>query len=107
MRLAIAAFTAALLAGGASAQNPGTAATKADPGAVTTARAPGQGSMGITISPKVRRKLLQGLLNAVAPPRPAAAPAVPTAQPAAITQTAATPAVGMAIATPPSPPRPA
>jgi hypothetical protein len=119
MRLALAAFTAALLmiAGApiraqqssSAAGTPG--ATAAEPKPVAEPKA-APGSVGISISPKTRKKLLQDLLNAVAP-RPAA-PAATTA-PAEASSTpprtmnpaaplpAGTPTV---VATPP-PPRPA
>lgn len=75
MRLIIAAFTVALLVGTASAQNPETAGTAANTTSTGAEAAPAPGSVGITISPKTRKRLLKDLLNAVAPPRPTAAPA--------------------------------
>lgn len=76
MRLAVAALTAILLlVGTASAQNPGEAGTAANSSATATEATPAPS--GITISPKTRKKLLRDLLNAVVPPRPAAATAAP------------------------------
>jgi DNA polymerase-3 subunit gamma/tau len=108
MRLAIAAITAVLLlacAAPAAAQD-ATGATK-EQGSTTVKPAPATESVGVSVSPKTRRKLLQGLLNAIAPPRPAvdAAPV----EPPAVAQPAAAPAnlpgAGSLVPTPP-PPRP-
>lgn len=96
MRLAFAAFTAVLLMVGASpVAAQATAGTPKDQTATTANPAPATGSVGVGISPKTRRKLLQDLLNAIAPPRPTAAvvvPVEPSAQPAATTPVATPPA---------------
>jgi hypothetical protein len=121
MRLALAAFTAALLmiAGApiraqqssSAAGTPG--ATAAEPKPVAEPKA-APGSVGISISPKTRKKLLQDLLNAVAP-RPAAptattattAPAEASSTPPGATQPATLPAGTPTVVATPPPPRPA
>src|SRR6185503_5030301 len=116
MRLAFAGFTSALLMIGsapAHAQQSSSAAgspeaTSADPKPTAEPKA-APGSVGISISPKTRKKLQQDLLNAVAPPRPAAATAAPAgaagATPPVATPTG-TPGAGTVSPAPP-PPRPA
>ena len=110
MRLAIAALAAALLVGAASAQEPGAAGTRGDTNAPAADGGRAKGGLGINISPDTRKRLLQGLVNAIAPRRPAVATAAPTAEPVVTAEPAAppTPAPGeVAVISTPPPPRPA
>lgn len=113
MRLAFIALTAALLLTGATsvqaqdaAGTTGTSSAAAD----QSAPAPGQVTIQPGISPKLRKKLLQDLLNAIAPPRPTAAapaPAQTPDPPIVTTQPAATAAGTPGVVTvTPVPPRP-
>ena len=112
MRPAIFAFTAALLLTGATiVQAQDATGTPGNSGAIASQSAPAPGKVGIQpgISPKLRKKLLQDLLNAIAPPRPTAAAPAP-ALPTSTTQPAVTPSgtPGAVTVNPvPPPPRPA
>ena len=112
MRPAIIAYTAALLLIGAtSVQAQDATGTPGNSGAIAaqSAPAPGQATIQPGISPKLRKKLLQDLLNAIAPPRPVAAVPAPVG-PIVTTPPAATPGgtPGAVTVTPvPPPPRPA